>query len=204
MIINKISSGSIVAMTFVALLTALPAAATTITFSTTGTSSTTDWTYEGVSNLNVGNISGGTAFDMQSIFDSFGAIQLNTATPGNSSVINVNLTPTVNGVAATTALDFQGNVAVSSGTINFGGTPGAVAGTGALAGYTVLQSNNVDYAIKTNQPLTLGGVNKDTWLAGYIVGVPAAMTPEPATLTTTGIALLLVGLGIRRKASAKS
>jgi len=204
LIINKISSGSIVAMTFVALLTALPAAATTITFSTTGTSSTGDWTYDGVTNLNVGNISGGTSFNADSMFDSFGAIQLNTATPGNSSVINVDLTPTVNGVKATTALDFVGNIAVSSGTINFGSTPGAVAGTGALAGYTVLQYNNVDYGIETSQPLSLGGKNKDTWIAGYVMGVPAAVTPEPATLATTGIALLFIGLGIRRKARTKS
>jgi ethanolamine utilization microcompartment shell protein EutS len=193
-------------MAFVALLTALPAAATTITFSTTGTSSSSDWTYEGVTNLGVTNVTAGQSYNMQSLFDSFGAIQLNTATPGSSSVINVNLTPTVGGVPATTALDFQGTVAVtgSVGTINFGSTPGATAGTGTLAGYTVLQYNNVDYAIQTSQSLTLGAPAKFTWLAGYVMGVPGAITPEPATVATTGMALLFLGFGLRRRMRANS
>jgi hypothetical protein len=205
LITNKINTSSIVATAFVALLTALPAAATTITFSTTGSSSNGSWTYGGVPAGDIATAtlpSGGTYYNSQSLFNSFGEVTVNSSSPTDAN-ISVNLTPTVDGTKAITALDFTGTTAVSSDAISFAGTAGSTQTTIGGVAYTQLVSNNIDYDIKTTQTLILGGAGKMTWLSGYIVGVSPLATPEPATLATTGLALVLAGLIARRKAKAK-
>jgi hypothetical protein len=213
--INKISSG-IGVLALGSFLTALPAAATTMTFSTAATPGTIAAVGESPNTFfNYIDASGVPSFDPStqnnfggiggSSTDSFGGFTFitNTAPPnGTSSVVTVALTPTISG-GTKAAVDFSGTItAVSNSTysINFSGTPGATSN----ASYTDLTSNGITYAIETTQTLNSSGAGKQTWLQGYILGVPSASTPEPATLTTTAIALCLVGFGIRRRAKAKS
>jgi hypothetical protein len=214
--INKILSG-IGALALGSFLTALPAAATTMTFTTAATPGTVAAAGETANTFfNYIDASGVPSFDPStqtnfgvsnpSSANSFGGFTFitNTAPPnGTSSVVTVALTPTING-GKVAAVDFSGTVSAvsnSSYSISFSGTPGA---TNTAGGYTDLTSNGITYAIETTQTLNASGAGKQAWLQGYILGVPAASTPEPATLTTTGIALCLVGFGIRRRAKAKS
>ena len=63
-----------------------------------------------------------------------------------------------------------------------------------------VNGQTADYAIQTVQQLT--GSKEDT-LYGFFVGVGPSVVPEPATLATTGLALLLVGFAARRKLNVK-
>jgi len=146
-----------------------------------------------------------------SIFNSFGILEVGSVAPTNGDVVKVNVTPTitVNGsaVSATSVLPFQGTIAVSAGvaSINFGATANSTQVTVGGVQYTELSDTvngqTADYAIQTVQQLT--GSKEDT-LYGFVVGVPMNATPEPATLATSGLALLLVGLAARRKTKASN
>jgi len=211
--INKITSGGILAFVSGALLTALPASATTISFVTSGSPTNVgvagaDFTYMGASVASF-DPTAGVFFNGTTAATSFGDFSFSNGTP-TSNVADVKITPTINGGAAA-VVDFNGTIssAVIGGqtvySVNFSGTPGTVAGTGALAGYTELVSNGVTYAVQTVEQLNTGTLGKQTWLSGYIQGVPGPMTPEPATMATTGLALALVGFAAaRRKAKSKS
>jgi hypothetical protein len=225
--INKISSG-IGALALGAFFAALPAFATNITetFSTTlspnfgiapgETTSYFDYVNATSASFNpvLGANFGGPIFGSPS--DSFGGFIFDNAAPpnGSSSNVTVALTPTINGGQAA-VVDFSGaissvvtNTGVTQFSINFGTTAGSTQvnmGTASNPNYyTEVTSGGVNYAIQTTQTLGSSQNGKQTWLAGFIQGVPTALTPEPATLSTTGIALLLVGFGIRRKAKAKN
>ena len=210
--INKIAFHSTAALVLGFALSALPAAATTISFTTAGTPtnvgvSGADFTFTGAS-VSSFDPTAGVFFTGTTAGTSFGAFSFASGTP-TSNVIDVKVTPTVNGGAAA-VVDFQGTISsvVVGGTtaysVNFSGTSGSTAGTGALAGYTQLVSNGVTYAVKTVEQLNTGTLGKQTWLNGYIQGVGQTIVPEPATLATTGLALVLVGFAARRKAKANS
>jgi hypothetical protein len=232
---NKKITSSTLALAFGALLTALPGTAATITF-TTGPnagnfgSGPDNYYFLGDNTGSTGgslpsftlNNTVGTFFNASgagaNYSNTFGSITGMAGSPAGS-VVNVNVTPTIGGVTATTALDFQGTVAVTGGTptINFSGsgTQIYVCSTGVCTStspgavqYTEMTStvNGVaaEYAIQTVQTLDTSSQGKTDWLAGYIVGVPMSTTPEPATLAATGLALMLVGFAARRKQKANS
>jgi hypothetical protein len=206
---NKIISRTTLAFAFGALLAALPATATTISFTTSANPTTVgpaggaSFTYV---NANVGNFTSDTGvfFNAASgtTASTFGGFTYNASSAG-SNVVSIKLNPTVNG-GAQAALDFKGVVTSSvvggqtAYSINFSSTTGANAGTGGLAGYTILTQNNVTYAIQTVQQLNVG---KSTWIQGYVQGV-VGVAPEPSTWATTGLALLLAGFVVRRQVKA--
>ena len=211
--INKIGFGGTVAFVLGAVLTVLPASATTISFTTAGSPTDVgvagaDFNYTGA-NVSSFDPTAGTFFSGTTAGTSFGDFVFASGTP-TSSVVNVNLSPTVNGGAAA-VVDFQGTISsvIVGGTtlytVNFGSTPGATnITTGALSGYTELTQNGINYAVQTTEQLSSGTPGKMTYLAGFIQGVSMNITPEPATMATTGLALLLGGLLVRRKATARS
>jgi hypothetical protein len=191
------------ALAFGALLTAFPATADTISF-TTGPNATNlgtgsdDFNFGG-SDVSTFTLSGtGTTFAGPSLSDSFGAFVFKNATP-NSAVVSVDVTPTINGVTASSSINFSGTIAVNSGipSITFSGS------TETLNGNTFVYQNSggVQYAIEQTQNLPTS-LNKMSYLVGF-VGVAPSLTPEPATAATTGLALVLAGLIARRKSTAK-
>jgi hypothetical protein len=221
--INRIGSINIAAVALGAFLTALPAAATTISFTTSsdvaavGDGSTTSAIF-GYNSETMGpfdpTVAGGVLFSGSSS-SSFGGFSYSpSSNSANPDVINVTVQPT-----SGSAVTFEGQVSsmVLSGKtvywVDFSGTPGASndnlvpgGGTGSANYFTSLESSSgVSYDIKTiqqfNAPGGSGTGGKQTWLTGW-VGVPLVMTPEPATLATTGLALVLAGLVARRKAKA--
>jgi len=202
---SKISSSGILALTFGALLTAFPATAETITF-TTGPDATNlgtgsyDVNFVGA-DVNVGTPTvGGTFYDAPGLTGSFGMFGFGTGSPTNGNVVSVDVTPTINGGPASPAIDFSGTIAVHSGiaSISFSG-PTETLSDGNK--YVYQNANGVQYAIEQTQTLPTS-TTKSSILVGW-VGVPAAITPEPATMATTGLALVLAGLIARRKAKAK-
>ncbi len=219
--IYKIKSNSIMALVFGALLAVAPATATSITATfvtgpvqTSVGTGTFDYNYQNVMAGDIAqfNLSMTPQFfnTNDSLFNSFGILEVGTTAPTNGDVVKVNVTPTitVNGsaVTASTVLPFQGTIAVSGGvaSINFGATANSTQVTVGGVQYTELSDTvngqTADYAIQTVQQLT--GSKEDT-LYGFIVGVCPSVTPEPATLATTGLALMLVGFAARRKAGIK-
>jgi hypothetical protein len=194
------------ALAFGALLAAFPASASTITF-TTGPNATNlgtgadDYNFAGadVSTAFNPTTGGGTTFNLASLSASFGEFIFKSDTP-NTAVVSVDVTPTINGVTASTAIDFSGTIAVSGGipTVKFSGSTETINGNT----YVYQVSNGVQYAIEQTQNLPTS-LNKTSYLVGF-VGVPFSTTPEPATVATTGLALVLVGLVARRKTMAKS
>lgn len=208
--INKINSSSMLALAFGALLTAFPAIAETITF-TTGPSPQSNfgaapynYTFLGadVSTPFDPTTNGGTFFSSSLMLsDSFGMIGFKSSGTPNGTVVNVDVTPTINGVTAATAIDFSGTVAVNSGSgvssVLFSG-----GNTEVLNGQTYVYqvSNGVQYAIEQVQSLPTNSA-KASYLVGF-VGVVPSLTPEPATVATTGLALVLAGLIARRKSTA--
>jgi hypothetical protein len=216
---NKITFRNTRAFVFGAFLIALPASATTISFTTSASGSASDnygtgaadfnFTGANVGTTTLSNTAPGTAFNGTVVSDSFGELTFASGTP-NSNIIDVKLTPTVNGGAAA-AVSFDGTISsvVVGGqtaySVNFSGTTGGTNVTsGALSGYTELTSNGLTYAIKTVEQLNTGTGSKQTWVSGYIMGVPGSVTPEPATLATTGLALALIGFSLRRKKRVNS
>ncbi len=207
--INKITSSSIVALAFGALLTVVPASAELITFTTGPTQSNFgaspyNYTFLGA-DVSTGfdpTTNGGTFFTSNMLSNSFGVVGFKSSGSPTSNVVDVDLTPTINGVTAATSIDFSGTVAVNSSTgvssVLFSG-----GSTEVLNGQTYVYqvANGVQYAIEQVQNLPTGP-NKSSYLVGF-VGVPASATPEPATVATAGLALVLVGLVARRKSTAK-
>ena len=200
--INKINSSSMLALAFGALLTAFPAMAETITF-TTGPNATNLGTGD-VTTTTGGNpidpaTPGGNTFNLAGLSESFGEFIFKNATP-NSAVVSVDVTPTINGGSPSSSINFSGTIAVSGGipSITFSGSTETINGST----YVYQVSNGVEYAIQQTQSLPTS-LNKSTYLVGFI-GVPPSITPEPATLATTGLALVLAGLLARRKATAKN
>lgn len=223
--INMIGSVNIAAVAVSVFLTVLPAAASTISFTTSsdvgavgdGTAASAVFTYntETVGPFDP-TVANGVLFGGSSS-SSFGGFSYSPSTnSANPNVINVTVTPT-----SGSAVTFEGQVSsmVLSGktiySIDFAGTPGATndnlvpgGGTGAGNYFTSLESSSgLTYDIKTiqqfNAPGGSGTGGKQTWLTGW-VGVQVAMTPEPSTIATTGLALVLAGLVARRKAKANS
>jgi hypothetical protein len=212
---NKISSsktslGVVVALSFGVLLNALPATAETISF-TTGPIQT---------NLGTGSYDvvflgadvpsfdpsagsgpgGGTFFNAPGLTGSFGMFGFNNGSPTNGNVVSVDVTPSINGAPASPSIDFSGTIAVNSGaaSVTFGGPTESINGNQ----YVYQVSNGVQYAIEQTQSLPTSA-SKTSFLVGF-VGVASAVTPEPATLATTGLALLLAGFVARRRAKATS
>lgn len=188
-----------IALAFGALLTAFPAMAETITF-TTGPDATNlgtgadDFNFAGA-DVPTFTLSGtGTTFSANSLSDSFGEFIFKNSTP-NSAVVSVDVTPTINGGAPSSSINFSGTIAVSSGipSITFSGSTETINGNT----YVYQVSNGVEYAIQQTQSLPTS-LNKTSYLVGFI-GVAPSLTPEPATFATGGLALVLVGLIARRK-----
>jgi len=211
--INKINSSSMLALAFGALLTACPAMAETITF-TTGPSPQSNFGADSYNYTFLGNTgpttgidpttNGGTFFSSTTqLGDSFGMIGFKNSGTPNGTVVNVDVTPTINGVTAATSVDFSGTVAVNSvsgvSSVLFSGGK-----TEDLNGQTFVYqvSNGVQYAIEQVQNLPTNTA-KASYLVGFI-GVAPSLTPEPATMATTGLALVLAGLIARRKSTAKN
>ena len=210
--INKITFHSTAALVLGFALSALPAAATTISFTTSATPTNVglggaDFTFTGA-NVSSFDPTAGVFFNGLTTGTSFGAFSFASGTP-TSNVVDVKVAPSING-GAPAQVDFIGTISstvvsgITAYSVNFSGTTGSTAGTGSLAGYTQLVSNGVTYAVKTVEQLNTGTLGKQTWLNGYIQGVGGAVVPEPATLATTGLALALVGFAARRKAKANS
>ena len=126
---------------------------------------------------------------------SFGVLQdVNPASSSaNSNVIDVN----VKSSASSSPIDFKGTVsAVAVGNttayeVNFGTTSNATSTMVNGVSYTELISNGVTYAIQTTQQLNTNiGGGKTTALKGFVGGVPLGAAPEPASIATTGLALV--------------
>ncbi len=203
--INKINSSSMLALAFGALMTAFPAMAENITF-TTGPNATNlgtgadDFNFAGADVPTFTLTGTGTVFSSASLSASFGEFIFKNSTP-NSAVVSVDVTPTIGGVTATSSVDFSGTIAVSGGgvpTVTFSGS------TETINGNTFVYQNSggVQYAIEQTQNLPTS-LNKTSYLVGF-VGVAPSLTPEPATFATGGLALVLVGLIARRKSTVKN
>jgi hypothetical protein len=133
-----------------------------------------------------------------------------------SQVIDIAVTPTINGVKAQTAVTFEGTIQEVNGAYSlyfgnngstacsnpgsascFGTSNGNVINNGQtiVGNYTMLSVNGVNYEVQTTTALS--PTKPLNYLNGF-VGV--AIAPEPATYATTGLAAAFLGLFLRRKA----
>jgi hypothetical protein len=179
-----------------------------------------DWTFGGsAGSTNVTGsqtLSSGVTFSGNTLATEIGGIGATgnaLATALQSQVIDFKVTPTIAGGTAA-AVDFQGTIQESTGgvySLYFGanGSTGCTnvsvscfsTGNGNVvnngqsvlaSGYTLLNSNGVNYEVATNTILT----SKGAFLNGF---VGAVVAPEPATYATTGLAAAFLGLFLSRK-----
>ncbi len=224
MTINKKNFRStLVALAFGVLVTVVPASADTISLAVTGSPTDTlvggyQWAFAPGSVGTQTLPSGGLLLDGNTIateIGSFGSTFNSGASATHSEVIDIKVTPTING-GAQAAVTFQGtiqdvggnyslvfgnngstgcaNVAVSC----FTTANGNVVNNGQTeiaGGYTLLTENGVSYEVQTTT--TLSPTKPFNYLNGF-VGVASA--PEPATYATTGLAVAFLGFFLRRKA----
>jgi hypothetical protein len=236
--INKINFRSaLVALALGSVVTAVPAFATTISLQSSSSPSTIavggyDISFNdpgGTQSLSL-PASGGLTYAGGTMSTEIGAYSLagdSGANATQSEVIDVNIKPTINGLQATTAVQFQASISETAGSYslvfgNNGATactnPGSsscfattngntinngqqVITSGALSGDTILAVNGVDYAVQTRTTLTPG---KSNYLNGFVGLVGVATAPEPATFATTGLAAAFLGLFLRRKIKQNS
>jgi hypothetical protein len=223
--INKKNFRStLVALAFGALVTVLPASADTISLAIVGTPTNIlvggqQWTFSGGTISPTALPGAGLTLNGGTIASEIGNLAgsgNSGATATHSEVIDVKVTPTIDGGAAA-AVTFQGTIREVGGvySLYFGnnGTTGCsnpanttacfvtangnVVNNGqTIAGnYTVLSSGGMNYEVQTTT--TLSASKPFNFLNGF-VGVVVA--PEPATYATTGFAIAFLGLFLRRKA----
>jgi len=221
--INKNNFRStLVALAFGALVTVVPASATTIGLSTSPTQGAPTyvdvgdyaWAIQGYSIS--GTLSGAGTLTLDGTSNTNSILNVNGQNTCNcnytgSGVVDVTVTPTINGGPAQTAVTFQGTIIDNAGTFslyfgnqgsttcttncyNTGNGYTVTAAQTVANGYTTLVSNGVDYEIATS---TLLGPSKALNYVGGFVGIVSA--PEPATYATTGLGVALLGFFLRRK-----
>ena len=226
MTINKKNFRStLVALTFGALVTVLPASADTISLAIAGMPTNVlvggyQWTFAPGAVNNLALPTSGATLDGNTLASEIGALSSSGATAPNtqSQVIDITVTPTINGGAAA-AVTFEGSIQkASDGTYSlYFGNNGTTAcanvavsctatGNGnvinngqqvfasANGNYTVLQSGGMDYEVQTTT--VLSPTKPLNFLNGFIGVVNA---PEPATYATTGLAAAFLGMFLRRK-----
>ncbi len=215
---------TLVALSFGALVTVLPASATTISLSTSGNPTTIgvggyDWSFNDGSLATTTIPTAGITLAGGTLASEIGAFSSNGdsgAKATQSEVIDINVLPTINGVTATTAVSFEGTIQESTTGI-YSLVFGANGSTGCAntsvscattsngnvinngqtvsGGYTDLLVNGINYEVATSTQLS--PTKPLNYLNGF-VGV--AVAPEPATYATTGLAAAFLGLFLRRKA----
>jgi len=137
--------------------------------------------------------------------DSLGYFKFNSTTGVNQNVVDLSVTPTVNGKTDAAPLVFKGTLDITViggnlfGSLDFSSTPGAHADVYNTVDYTALTFDGYDFAVKTDFQLASGSGNKQTWVSGYVAPMVSAV-PEPLSAATTGLAILaLLGIALRRK-----
>jgi len=216
--------GILLSLTFGALVTVVPASATTIGLSvspTVGAPTTVDvggyawqiggYTVSGTLTNGILTLAGDSGTDSFLNVNGQNPCSPSCSSTTGSGVIDVAVTPTINGGPAQTALTFQGSIVDNGGTFSlYFGNQGSTtcstncANTGngytinngqtAANGYTTLVSNGIDYEIATSTLLT---PTKIINYVGGFVGIVGA--PEPVTYATTGLGISLLGFFLRRK-----
>ncbi len=208
---NKSFRSTLVALTFGALVTALPVAADSVSFTTSSNpasfgvgSYAFSFNDATVTNETVGLTP--TVLNGTTTTTSFGGFTVSGA-PGQaaSQVVDVFVKPTnIDGTPVTTAspLQFDGKIVDTAGVYSlvFSAGNGATAGTGAYSGDIIQTQGNLIYAVKATTTLNTG---KSFFVTG-LIGTAAAVVPEPATFATTGLAVALVGMFLRRRAKLNS
>jgi hypothetical protein len=223
--INKKNFRSILlALTFGALVTVAPASATSIGLSvspTVGAPTTVDvggtawqiggYTVSGTLTNGILTLAGDSGSDSFLNVNGQNFCSPSCSSITGSGVIDVTVTPTINGGPAQTALTFQGSIVDNGGNFSlyFGNQGSTTCTTNCyntghgdtitaaqtiVGGYTVLTQNGINYEIATSTSIT---PTKIINYVGGFVGVVSA--PEPATYATTGLGIALLGFFLRRK-----
>jgi hypothetical protein len=217
---NKFRS-TLMALAFGALVTVVPASATTIGLSVAPTIGAPTYVEVGGTAWGIGgySVSGTLTNGILTLAGDSGSdsfLNVNGQNTCNcnytgSGVVDVTVTPTINGGPAQTAVTFQGSIIDNGGTFSlYFGNQGSTTcttncyntgngyainnGQTAANGYTTLVSNGIDYEIASSTLLT---PTKAIQYVGGFVGIVGA--PEPATYATTGLGIALLGFFLRRK-----
>ena len=217
---NKINFRStLAALALGALVTAIPAVADTVSFTTSSSPTALGvagqyFSFSGatVTDLSIGTppttLASNPYASTNSTANSFGGFSITplancsvVACAAGSSAVQIDLTPTnINGTSVNEApLIFDGSIAYTGGangtySLNFAAGDGGVAGTGAYVGDIVHTVGNITYAVPDSIALS----NKTS--SFFVTGIVGSSAPEPATLATTGLAVAFLGMFLRRKA----